>query len=139
MIIMEEGIEDGASWAGGSRTTVGAVRAVIVWAAVVAVCVAPVMCDEFPPGCNNELEDFLDDDELWDNAFQYGTKGLFDEARICFEVFVASQPLNLKGWHLLSEIHARLGNAPGATRHAIVATRIGGENESVFLGEEGGQ
>ena len=57
-----------------------------------------VCCDEFPPGCNDALEDFLDDQELWDNAFDYGMKGMFDEARKCFEVYVASQPARERGW-----------------------------------------
>ena len=93
-----------------------------------------VCCDEFPPGCNDALEDFLDDQELLDNAFDYGMKGMFDEARKCFEVYVASQPARERGWNLLAEVHGRIGNPEGALRHATVAARIGGENASAAEG-----
>jgi tetratricopeptide (TPR) repeat protein len=95
---------------------------------------APPPAVNFPPGCNDELEDFIDDDELWDTAFEYGSKGMFDEARICFEVYVCNRPAVEKGWQLLAEIHGRLGNSPGALRHAAVAARLGGENASAAEG-----
>jgi len=109
---------------------------VVLLAAVVVLHLAPVLGTEdgFPPGCSNANEDFLDDQELWDNAYDYGMKGMFDEARLCFEVWTANQPANEKGWQLLSEIHGRIGNPDGALRHARVSARIGGENASAAEG-----
>ena len=106
-------------------------------AAVVLIGLGPgvtVRGDEFPPGCDDAAEDFLDDDELWDNAYSYGMKGMFDEARQCFEVYVSKQPGVEKGWHLLSEIHMRLGNNAGALRHSHISARVGGENASAAEG-----
>ena len=104
----------------------------VVYVGMVAMAVGTmfpvaVLCREFPTGCNDEQEDFLDADELWDNAFNYGQVGSFDEARICFEVYVGMKPASDKGWQLLSEVHTRLGNPKGGLRHASVAARIGGE------------
>ncbi len=106
----------------------------IAAAALVAECLVPAACVDFPPGCNDALEDYLDQEELWDNAFQYGVKGMFDEARTCFEVYVCNQPTSERAWHLLAEVHGRMGNPEGALRHAQVASRIGGENASAAEG-----
>jgi tetratricopeptide (TPR) repeat protein len=119
------------------RAAAARVRAALYYlaaAALVAECLVPAACVDFPPGCNDALEDYLDEEELWDNAFQYGTKGMFDEARTCFEVYVCNQPTSERAWHLLAEVHGRMGNPEGALRHAQVAARIGGENASAAEG-----
>jgi hypothetical protein len=81
---------------------------------------------EIPDECMSEIEL----DELWDNAYSYGKRGLFDEARLCFERYAVRDPSKDKSWCLLSEIHARMGNPQGAVRHASVAARISGHNQS---------
>ncbi len=89
---------------------------------------------ETPDGCVGED---IPLDELWDNAYSFGKSGLFNEARLCFERYAIRDPSKDKSWCLLSEIHARMGNPQGAVRHASVAARISGHNqsgaESLFL------
>ena len=79
-----------------------------------------------PDECGGEV----DLEELWDTAYDFGKRGLFDEARLCFERFAVRDPAKNRSWCLLSEIHARIGNAQGAVRHATVATRISGHEQS---------
>ncbi len=69
-------------------------------------------------------------DELWESAYSFGKRGMFDEARLCFERYAVRDPSKDKSWCLLSEIHARMGNPQGAVRHASVAARISGHNQS---------
>ncbi len=82
---------------------------------------------ETPDGCVGEG---IPLDELWDNAYSFGKSGQFDEARLCFERYAIRDPSKDRSWCLLSEIHARMGNPQGAVRHASVAARISGHNQS---------
>lgn len=74
---------------------------------------------------------------LWNTSYDYGKHGLFDESRLCFELFASIYPESIKAWCLLSEIHGRIGNFDGALTHARIAARIGGETadgaEGTFL------
>ena len=81
---------------------------------------------ELPAECGGDI----DLEELWDTAYSFGKQGLFDEARLCFERYAVREPSRDKSWCLLSELHARIGNPSGAVRHATVATRISGYNQS---------
>ena len=82
---------------------------------------------ETPDGCIGED---IPLDELWENAYSFGKSGQFNEARLCFERYAIRDASKDKSWCLLSEIHARMGNPQGAVRHASVAARISGHNQS---------
>eukprot|EP00960_Hanusia_phi_P004007 117628-Hanusia_phi.AAC.3 len=86
-----------------------------------------------PQDCEAELPS----DVLWNISYEYGKKGMFDESRLCFELFASIYPDDIKAWCLLSEIHGRIGNFDGALSHARIAARIGGETsegaEGTFL------
>ncbi len=79
-----------------------------------------------PQDCKGDIQL----EELWESAYSYGKRGMFDEARLCFEHYASREPAQNRSWSLLSEIHARMGNGPGAVRHAAVAARISGHERS---------